>query len=271
MTKVTVLMTCYNRKAKTEACIRSLHDEAVYLQYIVTDDGSSDGTREMLAQLQQMYDLTIVEGDGTLFWCGGMIKAMEEAQNGHEQTDYYALVNDDVAFLPGAVSKALEQLGNRKDAVLVGTMCNQKQELTYGGVRFRGKSIRYDTVKAGVEMPCDTFNCNFVLIPAGIFEEAGIFDRHYRHAMADFDYGLKIRRLGYHILNSKEYLGICERNSREGTWVDSAISRKERLYKKEAPKGLPAGEWFYYLKKNFGLVRAVWHSVTPYLKIALGK
>lgn len=271
MKSVTVLMTCHNRKRKTKECICSLYDGAFKMRYIVVDDGSSDGTREMLEELQQKYPLTVLEGDGTLFWGGGMRKAMEEALGEQDGSDYYILVNDDVEFSQEALRSAFRQLGNRKDTVLVGTMCNKDKKLTYGGIQFQGKGIRYETVTAEKEQECDTFNCNFVLLPAKIFRKAGNFDIHFQHAMADFDYGLHIRKMGYKIVNSVYYLGVCERNSKEGSWMDTDISRKERLHKKESAKGLPAGEWFYYLKKNFGLRSAVWHSITPYLKIALKK
>lgn len=271
MTGITVLFTCHNRKEKTKHCIESIYDDGYRIRYIVTDDGSTDGTKEMLESLQSRYDITILFGDGGLYWCGGMRKAMEYALSQEEKTEYYVLVNDDVNFVKGALEHAVNKSRKLEDSVIVGATHNGEEVLTYGAIRYRSHTVHYDTVTVTDQDKCDTFNCNFVLVPKNIFKEAGIFDIHYCHVLADFDYGFRIRRLGYDIYGTDKYIGVCKRNSDKGTWKDTALSRKERIRKKESPKGLPRREWYYYLRKNFGLKKAIWHSITPYLKIFLGR
>ena len=40
---------------------------------------------------------------------------------------------------------------------------------------------------------------------------------------------------------------------------------------KESVKGAPFKQWFYFLKKNFGIFTAVIHAFTPYIRIILKK
>lgn len=271
MVSVSVLLTCHNRKEKTRDCIESIYDEKYAIQYIVTDDGSIDGTGELLKQLQQKYNIIVLQGMGSLYWSGGMRKAIAYAQEQVEKTDYYLFVNDDVKFSKYALECAITRSSTFNDSVIVGATCNGRGELTYGAIRYQENSVRYHTVEIVDCKQCDTFNCNFVLLPQTIFCVAGNLDPYYRHAMADFDYGFHIRQLGYNIYSTDEYVGLCERNTSKGTWHDTSLSRGKRIRLKESVKGLPAREWYYFLKKNFGFCKAVWYSLIPYLKILLGQ
>ena len=69
----------------------------------------------------------------------------------------------------------------------------------------------------------DTFNANCVLIPRRAFEDIDVIDKHYLHSLGDFDYGLSLRKAGYKIYSSKFFVGICEPNSEEGTWLDKTL------------------------------------------------
>lgn len=271
MTSITILLTSYNRKEKTKQCIESIYSDNYTINYIVTNDGSTDGTKQMLQQLMKKFEITVLNGNGELYWCGGMRKAISYALERKDVTDYYVLVNDDVTFEKDALEQAIGKSQEKDNAVVVGAICNQLREQVYGGVRYRKNAIKYDMVYKEDLKSCDTFNCNFVLLPYRIFMEAGNFDIHYRHSLADFDYGLHITKMGYRIYSTEKFLGVCERNSRKNTWMDCSLTRKERIKKKESPKGLPYKEWFYFVRKNFGMRKALWHSVTPYIKIMVGK
>ena len=97
-----------------------------------------------------------------------------------------------------------------------------------------------------------------------------IADKHYHHSLGDFDYGFALRQAGGRLYVSRDYVGECCDNPQTGTWHDRSLSIRQRIRKKESVKGDPAGPWFYYLKKHFGLFTAVKSSVTPYIRIFLG-
>ena len=81
----------------------------------------------------------------------------------------------------------------------------------------------------------------------------------------------RIKRLGLPAFQTDRFIGHCDDNPKEGSWRDPSLPRIKRLKLKGSPKGLPFGEYYYFLRKNFGLTKALWHSLTPYLKILLGK
>lgn len=266
---VTVLLTCHNRREYTKKCIESLSDDSINIRYVIANDGSTDGTEQMLQELAGQHRIQVIEGNGQLFWGGGMRKVMEYVKTESQESDYYLLVNDDVDFVQGAIGKTIEDSIYLKHAVIVGITQSKNGQITYGGVKYIPHSIRY--VKQNYGQPCDTFNCNYVLLPKKIFMAADNFDKHYTHAMADFDYGLQIKRMGYPIYTGEKPVGICEKNEIRGTWQDRDLSPFKRIKLKESVKGLPYKEWFYFLRKNFGLGTAVVRTVTPYGKILMGK
>ena len=278
MKSVTVIFTCFNRREKTERCMRSLSEGNPNLEfrYVVLDDNSSDGTQEMLERMKaESWQIELLHGDGNSYWAGGMRMAIGYAKE-HTDTDYYLMVNDDVEFYPQAIEKLASdaktmesQIG--KVPVLVGAMCDEEGEFSYGGIRYQ-RGIRYVEIKPDdADRSCDSFNMNCVLLDKETFLAVPNFDEHYIHSLADFDYGLTMRRMGIVMHVASYYVGICPDNDPAGGWSDRNLSRMERLKKKESVKGAPVGPWFYFLNKNFGLGRAVFHVVTPYIRILLGR
>lgn len=278
MKTVTVIFTCFNRREKTLCCMKSLSEENKNLEfsYVLLDDNSSDGTPEQLEQMKQEgWNIKILHGDGNSYWAGGMRKAIACARK-HTDTEYYLLVNDDVEFYPAAIEKMIAEAERirkekKKAVALVGPMCDKTGAFSYGGIRYQ-KGIHYSEVGPEDENRCcDTFNMNCLLLEKETFRAVPNFDEHYIHSLADFDYGLCMKRMGIPLLVADFFVGVCPDNDPKGGWSDRSLPRLERLKKKENVKGAPFGPWFYFLRKNFGIGQAVLHAVTPYIRILVGR
>ncbi len=314
-TSVCILLTCHNRGEITLRAVNSIDDEEYRIDYLVVDDASTDGTAELLRTWneKQVPDLTkedsgykvhrrsegklkIIEGDGNLYWAGGMRKGMEmllkldgkagttgEILQGETRKiqrivpyDYLLLINDDVEFYPKTIQKMIIRSRDKGNMPVTGATKGKPQTdtgTTYGGVQYDMKKAkpRQMDVSEAERHPVDTMNCNCFLMPWEIFRKAGAFDKMYTHSLADYDYGFTLKRMGYKVWLTDFYVGECDDNDSKGTWRDTTLPRHMRLKKKESVKGLPRKQWYYYLRKNFGLRQALWHSVTPYLRIMGGR
>lgn len=270
MIRVLGLMTCYNRKDKTISALERLiqGNPQIRFSFLVADDASTDGTFEAL---QKFPEVTVLRGNGQLFYSGGMRLAIAEAKRTMQEYDYCLLFNDDVEFFDGSIEYLC---GKEKQIIWVGPTCDEDGALSYGGVirtsRWRAKTqiVKGETPEG---RDCDTFNANCVLIPWDMFRQLDNIDPVYTHSMGDFDYGFAAAKRGAAIRVSECFVGKCTDNPVGNTWRNPALSRKERLRRKESPKGLPSKEWFHYLKKNYNAVTAVIYSVIPYLRILLKK
>ena len=274
---VTAMLTCFNRKNYTIACVTSLVEgnPNISFKFIVTDDNSTDGTKQALEKLP--YDIRILSGDGQLFWNGGMIISMGYAlkalADNKDSFEYALLVNDDVEFENGCIEKMVDRLNSSGAHAIAGATKDTEGNMSYGCVlKTSSFFAKFEHLMPSVEpVLCDTFNCNCVLIKSDIFMEIGTLDSKYRHSMGDYDYGMSIRRKGYIIINGEDYVGTCCDNTKDNTWRDNSLPRKKRLELKESPKGLPASDWFHFVNKNYGFISAVYHFVTPYIRILIKK
>lgn len=270
MLKILGLMTCFNRKEKTVLALKQLinGNPDIAFSFIVVDDASKDGTAEALAEFD---NVTVICGNGNLFYSGGMRVAISEAQNTTNRYDYCLLFNDDVDFYESAIYNLCQ-----KDCsfIWVGPTCDEDGGLSYGGVvktsKLRPKTqIVMSDHANGLE--CDTFNANCVLIPWEMFINLDNIDEVYTHSMGDFDYGFAAKNKGYRIRVSESYVGVCPDNpvNSNGNWRNRELSRKRRFQLKESPKGLPFHEYFYYLKKNYNIITAIVYSCIPYVRILI--
>jgi len=269
MKRILALFTCFNRKLKTERCIESLmHNKACEIDFIVVDDNSTDGTKEMLMRHE---NVTLLNGNGKLFYSGGMREAISYArstQNNHY--DFVMFINDDVQFFDNAIDKLVEY-AKGFNGIVTGAVCDSSGNLTYVGER-RTSKFKPKYCKVRIEekvLSCDTTCANCVLVPCDIFLKIPNIDSAYTHAMGDFDYFHEATRRGYSIISTDFYVGECDNNPVSGTWEDSSLTIKDRLRLKESIKGLPFKAWFHYLRKNYGLISALVFSFTPYIKILI--
>lgn len=271
---ILTIFTCYNRRNKTQNCIETITacNPKCAFTFVVADDGSNDGTYEMLCEMQSEYKIYVVRGSGNWFYSGGMNAGMEYSlRNLSREFNYTLMINDDVEFLCNGVQNMIEQSVVQDNAVIVGAMRDNVGNLSYGAVKYIS-GYKYRKLNLSEwKVPADTFNANCVLIPYSAFERVGTMDPFYRHSLGDFDYGLILKRDGNKIFQSKQFVGVCNNNSNKNSWTDSKLGIIERIRKKESIKGAPAKQWFYFLKKNFGVGLAIRGVITPYVRILLGK
>lgn len=270
--RILALATCYNRYEKTHRSLESLikGNPNINFSFIIVDDGSTDGTKSMLESFE---NVTIVEGSGSLFYSGGMRLAIAKAKTVEDRFDFCMLFNDDVDFYPHAIEKMVA-LTNNERRVIVGATCDSDGKLTYGGVNKLSKWIpKCEIVYSNKEelITCDTFNANCVIIEHDMFLTLDNIDPVYIHGMGDYDYGFSATRKGIKLYVSNFFCGVCGETTEEGSWRDSSLTRKERFAIKNHAKGTPNKVWFHYLLKNYNILTAVVYSISPYIRILLGK
>jgi GT2 family glycosyltransferase len=283
--RLAALLTCYNRKQKTLASLTALFDQQlpaeVTIDVYLVDDGSTDGTAD--AVRQSYPQVNILQGNGSLFWNGGMRQAFAEAIK--QDYDYYLWLNDDTILYPNALSKLLETFHQlvehgKHRAIVAGSTCDPHTgTLTYGGVRRRSRlrPLKFDLLEPGEQAKrCDTINGNCVLIPREVVQAVGNLDPGFTHYIGDWDYGLRAQQQGCTTWITPGYVGTCSQNYQPGRGANSSETAGDPLKKMSQPKGLtvqqeilyPFREWRVFAQRHGGLLWPIYWLI-PYRRLVL--
>lgn len=268
---IAVLITCYNRKVNTIACLKSLFEaelpEKYSLKVFLVDDGSSDGTSN--AVLVEFPDINIIYGSGSLYWNRGMHLAWKTARRVKDY-DYYLWLNDDVIINDKGLFTILTNAREKPASIICGATQSAKELdiITYGGKNDRGELIK----PIGKPTPCKFINGNMVLIPREIVKSIGILDPFYPHAIGDYEYGLRAIKAGYQCYVSSDFTGFCENNPTLPKWCLSNVKLLERLKSLYSPLGNSHPYYFFiYECKYSGLLTAMKHFLTIHLRVLCPK
>jgi len=273
--RLRVLITVFNRKAHTLACLERLEAQAgqvdAEVKVVLVDDGSRDGTAD--AVRARFPAVQVVAGSGDLYWNGGMRLALEVARR--EDPEYYLLLNDDTCLLPGALARLLEthralEAADEGPCIVIGSTRDPATgAISYGGWR-RGPwhhPARFERVLPGdAPRRCDTMNGNVVLLSREVVERAGGLDPAFTHGMGDLDLGLRASRAGCSLWVAPGWLGECVENVGKGMWQDAGLDGAERWKRLLGPKGLPPREWITFTSRHYGPFWPL-HFAWPYLRV----
>jgi GT2 family glycosyltransferase len=262
--KIIALTTCFNRRDMTLRTLDSLYRQALpegcCLHVCLVDDASGDGTSE--AVMSEFPNVTLLRGSGDLFWAGGMRFGWEHFVR-QQDMDYLLVFNDDVDLCPNAVERLLAAA-----AAVTASGCDiyaitgafrepETGSIAYGGVvrnswwhplRF-GKITPTDTLQ-----DCDTLNMNLALINIHALESIGFLSRCFRHAKADYDFGLRLRSAGGRVVLAPGYMGECSTNSMKGTSSEPGLSFIERWHRLTSIKEQDLRERAVYYRKHGGVL-----------------
>jgi GT2 family glycosyltransferase len=272
--KLAVLMACYNRRDTTLASLQALYQQKITFDVYLVDDGSSDGTSN--AVKVSYPNVKILQGDGNLFWVGGMRLAFAEALK--KDYDYYLWLNDDTLLEPDALPNLLGThqslaINGYPNSIIVGSVRDPVTgKLTYGGRVYSNKRLwhKFEALEPSQEpQKCDTMHGNIVLIPRSVAEIVGNLDNNFIHTMGDLDYGLRAGQLGCSVWIAPGYVGSCSQNSVQGSWADTNLPLFDRLKKAFQPKGFPLKAWFVYSKRHNGPFWFIQWTF-PYIRAVIG-
>jgi GT2 family glycosyltransferase len=258
--EVAVLLTCYNRKAQTIACLGSLFEatipEDLHLDIYLTDDGSTDGTGDAVKELYPR--ITLLKGSGNLFWAGGMRLAWTTALQ-TKPYDAFLLINDDVRlqrdFMINLMKTEEYSLRKRgKTGIYCGTTVDGKSgDVSYGGSRITTNHIVMRSkllIPKNKPQECQIANANILWVSKEVVDQIGILDDRFTHGIADYDYSLRAHKENIPVYVAPNVCGICT-DDHGKNWKKGDLPLRERIAYLKSPKGLAYNEYLYYIRRHF--------------------
>src|SRR3972149_8742216 len=198
-----IVIPVHNRRDFTRNCLLSLRQQTVQnFKTIVIDDGSIDGTSEMIQK--EFPEVTLIHGDGNLWWTGATNLGVQFALN--HDADYIITLNDDTIAAEDLIEKMMFWTERIPDALLGAfSLDAQTKKPVYGGeiINWKTAGSKYllDILKLeewrGLHEVSHSPGRG-LLIPAEVFHKIGLFDsKHFRQAAADYDFTHRALRAGY--------------------------------------------------------------------------
>ena len=200
MNKIYVLLPVHNRRQTTErflGCLRSQTYGDYHL--ILIDDGSTDGTEEMVRS--QIRDLTVIKGKGDWWWGGSLQQGyLRLRSRGLDESDLVLLINDDTEFEADFFETALSLLKGRSRTLLFAQNVSPKTRRTFIGFRVDWRHLRIEYASTPEEV--GAFPTRGVFLRVGDFLEIGGFHpRLLPHHGADLEFTMRASRKGMRLLS----------------------------------------------------------------------
>jgi len=255
-TRIAILMTCHNRQENTLRCLQDLFSQVLpdstQFRVFLTDDRSTDGTSDAVEKA--FPEVTIIPGNGSLFWCGGMRTAWESALR-EDLFDYFMWLNDDTLLKPGAITLMLAT-ARKHSGIIVGS-CHDPEtgDWTYGGRATADgrKALAGRPVLPGNTVQrCQQMNGNVVLVPNDVVDRIGILSDRFTHGIGDFDYGFRALDAGISLIVPPDYQATCASNPMPD-WCNPDTPFLRRLALFNSPKSINFSEFMGFCYQHFGL------------------
>lgn len=193
---VYILIPVHNRRETTLTCLEYLHKTGVLQQYyvVVIDDGSTDGTTDIV--LQQYPDTLIVSGNGDLWWTGAIALGMEYAAE--LNAEYFIWLNDDCLPTKDALFQMVSYMRNHPRTIVAPTCYLE----TPGGslVKQDNAFIRQTSFAAdpGEILEAEGLSGWCVGIPSVVLHEIGVPDaKRFPHYSGDDTYIYRATQTGF--------------------------------------------------------------------------
>jgi glycosyltransferase involved in cell wall biosynthesis len=203
---VHIILPVHNRRELTLACMSMLFqvEDIQRFSIVVVDDGSTDGTGETILDLYP--SITVLKGNGTLWWTGAIAKGMQYAYN--QGAEFIIWLNDDCELTPETLKSLVQFCQDHPKAIAgaQGFAKNDPQTLAFGGKRKTWQGYRYLKADKLQILPCDLLSGNIVCLPRAVIDEIGYPDtRITPHYGGDSLYLVRAKKAGFQLYIDARY------------------------------------------------------------------
>ena len=212
-----IVTPVFNRKDFTRNYLQALSAQTIKdFKVIIVDDGSTDGTSEMIEK--EFPDVILLKEEGDLWWAAatniGVKYALEQ-----DEVDYIMTLNDDTLPAIDYIEKMILHAKENPDALLGAfTVDANTGENVFGGdimnwsICAKEDLLKTKNIKKFEGLyEVNVYPGRGLLIPKKVFENIGFYDsKNFPQTVADLDFTVRATNFGYKIYSNydakiKEY------------------------------------------------------------------
>jgi GT2 family glycosyltransferase len=179
---------------------------------IIIDDGSTDGTLEMIEK--EFPEVILLQGDGNLWWTGAINLGVQHTLNSLCETDYILTLNNDTTVPSDYLSTLLIAAEDHPKS-MIGSVAIDSREaplVVDAGVTVNWLTAKYSRPHRGLRYEdllklnihrreVDFLSGRGTLIPIETFRDIGLYNSVLLpHYGADYEYSHRARKNGYKLI-----------------------------------------------------------------------
>jgi GT2 family glycosyltransferase len=206
-----VVLPVYNRRELLERFLTCMREQTCQnFTVIVVDDGSTDGTADLLKAFPEVETLS---GDGNLWWTGGINCGIRHALSRAHDDDAVLVINDDVEIEPKYL-EFLFRLWQRNPRTIIGSVVvdiNNPERIVDGGRIVNWWTAKMRILNANRDLrdfdPCYSVDVSLLtgwgtLFPVTAFKEVGLYDERHFKQCGDTELPVRAKNRGFRLILS---------------------------------------------------------------------
>ena len=145
-----IIIPVHNRMEFTRQCLNSLTQQTYRkFKIIVIDDGSSDGTSDMIQK--EFPEVVLLNGDGNLWWTGATNLGIEYVLEQADQDGYILTLNNDTVVRSDYIQTLLNSAAKYPRSLIGSISVSNEDHSTIvdGGVRVNWLTAKYTNLAKG--------------------------------------------------------------------------------------------------------------------------
>ncbi|HEY8890103.1 MAG TPA: glycosyltransferase family 2 protein [Clostridium sp.] len=256
-----VITAVHNRYSITEKLIDQLLRQTYKdIHLILVDDGSTDGTADMVNT--RFPNSTIITGNGNLWWGGALHKAYKWIDASCNDKEEYVLIsNDDVEFESDYIEKGVKYLKTSNKTLIsgvgIGNITHKVVDLPiiWDFPKFKGNPV-LDLSLSGNCVSTRSLFCR----TTDIIKIGGFHPILLPHYLSDYEWTMRASKKGYSIraFNDLTYIvkedttGLRVRKQMTGKQLMSKKSNANPIYRLSfLLMATPVNYWLSAMKSQF--------------------
>jgi GT2 family glycosyltransferase len=203
--KIYIILPVHNRMDITQKFINYLNLQS-YKKFhlILIDDGSADGTSE--AVRNTISELTIIRGNGNLWWAGGLQEGFNWIKNHVKNPqDLILIINDDTFFKEDFLKNGVKLISKNPSSII----CAERYSLETKNILDKGVKVNWWNFSFNPMPNPEEINClstNGIILTVGDFLKTGGFiPEKLPHYASDYEFTIRANRLGLKLKTFPEF------------------------------------------------------------------
>ncbi len=231
-----VITVCRNRKEVTSKFINNIFNQDTInndITLIIVNDGSTDGTDEVINEYQLNNNIVHLKGKGNLWWAGGMSKAYNylKKQKNIYKNSYLLIANDDIEFDNRFLYNGVSVLKNHKNTILVAKGYDENNRIIDQAFEYNFKTGEVLKKKSG---DFNVSSTRAILLEMEDYFNIGNFHPYLLpHYGSDYEWTIRASKKGYKIYSVDDFFyKITEKsgsNSRSSLTLKKLFSKKSNF------------------------------------------